>query len=1248
MAILLLAGSVRSLAAGTYVYPLKRSANGRYLVDQNGRPFRIQGDSAQSMIANLTYAEANAYLTDRQARGFNAVNVDLLAHRFAIYAPANRNLDPPFTTPGDFSTPNEAYFAFADSIIDLAASKGMLVSFVPMYLGYGGGGEGWWEELNESANTQSVCFNYGKYVGNRYRNRKNILWVIGGDYSPPAGSEGEKRLHKVLEGVKAAGATQLWAGDWNAPTLSTDQVAFAAAMNTNAVYTYGIGGMTGTTYHEARRGFARAPTIPAYLKETGYEAEGWIPGTPADIRKYQYWAVLSGCTAGLFYGHRDVWEFATDTWWSGFGFGHQRWQDSLDSTGAHDMQRMGLFLDALPWYDLVPSGLSGMKTLVTDGGGFYGNLDYVTAAATADGRVLVAYVPPTGTGSRDITVDMSALARPATARWFNPASGAYLPIASALPNAGTRVFTTPGDNGTGQNDWVLVLDNNLMALVQFGATGYSVSEAASSATITVKRSGPLSETVTVHYEASDGSARAGSDYGATTGDLVFGPGVVLRTFAVPIVRDTLVEGNQTVILSLSDPTGNAALGLPNTAVLTIVDNDVAGKVQFSSPAYVVNEAGPFATITVWRTAGTASGVTARYETSGGTAVQGLDYTAASGILTFAAGQTTQTFSIPIHHDGSAVNPNATVGLLLSEPGGGGTLGAYSTAVLNILENNPVVQFAAANYSVPEYFPRAAITVKRFGPPAGTVTVEYKTSDGTAVAGTSYTAAAGTLTFGPGIMARTFYVSIKNDTTHDASETVILSLSNPSTNAALGYLQTAVLSIGDNDPAGAIAFTTAGYGVGETAGSATVTVKRTGGSASGVTVRYQTSDGTAQAGVNYVAANGTLSFGPGVVVRSFPITILDTGVPAGDQTVKLTLTDPTGGATLGPLANALLTIRSDDPLLQFSAASYAVGESGPSAFITVRRSGPMAGTVTVDYETSDGTAYAPTDYTSVAGTLTFAPNVIVQTFKVPVSNSALVETNETVNLTLSNPGGGAALGARDNAVLTIRTDDPRVAFRAAKYVVAEAARGATITVGRSLPVTKTVTVDYATSDGTAKDGQNYTGVSGTLTFLPGIVTRTFVVPIVNDSADEVSETVNLALSQPTNANLGTPSEAVLSIADNDVAGKVQFSAAAYSVSEKGGTATVTVTRTMGAAGDVTVPYETANGTASAGTNYTGTSGVLTFDQGEAAKTFTVDVFDDGVVTGNKTVLLKLGAPGGGAALGIRASAVLWIVDGGPPP
>jgi hypothetical protein len=228
-------------------------------------------------------------------------------------------------------------------------------------------------------------------------------------------------------------------------------------MEMNAVYTYGRSN-DGLTYLEARAGYDRTPPLPAYLKETGYEAEGWIPGDPASIRKYQYWAVLGGATAGLIYGHRDVWEFATDGWYSGFNFGHQRWQLALDSPGAQDVVRMGRLLDSLPWYDLVPSGLAGMKTLVVEGGGALGGPDYVTAAATRGGTALVAYLPPGGTAPRSITVDMTALSGPVRARWFNPTTGAFEDIAPSLPNEGTRRFITGGNNGTGNNDWVLVLD----------------------------------------------------------------------------------------------------------------------------------------------------------------------------------------------------------------------------------------------------------------------------------------------------------------------------------------------------------------------------------------------------------------------------------------------------------------------------------------------------------------------------------------------------------------------------------------------------------------------------------------------------------------------------------------------------------------------------------------------------------------------------------------------------------------------
>jgi hypothetical protein len=444
----------------TYTFPLKVSENHRYLVDQRGKPFRIQGDSAQSLIANLTYAEADAYLADRCSKGFNTVNINLLERKFAINAPKNRRGDVPFTDRDNFAAPNEAYFDFADSVIDLAASKGMLVTLAVMYLGYGGGDEGWWSTLTNAINTQDVCYKFGFYVGGRYKTRANILWVIGGDFTPPPGSEGEKRLHRFMEGIKAAGASQLWAGDWNAPCLSTDVRAFASDMDVNAVYTYGMSGHDGLTYAESRTAYSYAPARPAYLKETGYEDEGLLPGDSSSVRKYEYWAVLGGATAGIFFGHRDIWDFATSGWSSGLAPGHSPWQGALNSPGNLDMMRLGKLLDSVAWYKLVPSGTAGSKTLITAGGGTYGKQDYVTAAAAADGKLLLAYLPP-GASPAGVAINMGSLTGPVRGRWFDPSSGIFSDIAGgSFPNAGNHTFVIPGNNAVGARDWVLVLDVN--------------------------------------------------------------------------------------------------------------------------------------------------------------------------------------------------------------------------------------------------------------------------------------------------------------------------------------------------------------------------------------------------------------------------------------------------------------------------------------------------------------------------------------------------------------------------------------------------------------------------------------------------------------------------------------------------------------------------------------------------------------------------------------------------------------------
>jgi hypothetical protein len=396
-------------------------------------------------------------------------------------------------------------------------------------------------------------------------------------------------------------------------------------------------------------------------------------------------------------------------------------------------------------------------------------------------------------------------------------------------------------------------------------------------------------------------------------------------------------------------------------------------------------------------------------------------------------------------------------------------------------------------------------------------------------------------------------------------------------------------------------------------------------------------------VNYTPASGTLSFGPGVATRTFEVPILDDGAPTSDLTLELGLSNATGGSGLGALPEALLTIQSAEPLVGFSLGGYTVKERMGQAVIGVRRFGPTGDPVTVEYRVTDGTATAPGDYTPTTGTLSFGPGVVMRTFGVSIVDDGETEGDETVALELQNPTG-AGLGARSTATLTIATADPALRYSLEAYKVTEAAPKATILVRRIPPLPQETTVEYATSDGTATAGSDYTPAAGTLSFPPGAVAKSFSVPILNDAEDEDPETVVLTLSAPSsNAVLGSPSQAQLTIASNDAAGKLQFAVANASVGESGPYALVSVTRTGGNAGNVTVDYATADETALAYQDYVPASGTLSFGSGEMSKTILVTVLDDGVVDGNKRLSLTLTNPQGGGVLGTLATTTLWIVE-----
>ncbi len=466
-----------------------------------------------------------------------------------------------------------------------------------------------------------------------------------------------------------------------------------------------------------------------------------------------------------------------------------------------------------------------------------------------------------------------------------------------------------------------------------------------------------------------------------------------------------------------------------------------------------------------------------------------------------------------------------------------------------------------------------------------------------------------------------------------------------------YFKAAVINLGTVDtllPGGepSLQFSAANFSVSESGGTATITVTRTGSTAEAVTVDYATSTGTATAGTDYTATNGTLTFNGGESAKTFAVTIANDSQDETDETINLTLSNPTGGAVLGAQKTAVLTVIDDDNggALQFSAATYSVNETGGSVTITVVRSGGVAGNVTIDYATGNGSAAAGSDYTANSGTLTFNAGDISKTFSILIADDDLAEGNETVNLSLSNPTGGASLGAISAAVLTIVDNEMAINFSNANVSVAETSKTATVTVSRSGPTTSAVTVDYATSDGTATAGLDYRGVSGTLIFAAGQASRTFAIPIINDTLDENSETVIVTLSNPTGgAQVGTQNTAVLTITDNDTGGILQFSAGTYNSSETKTSATITVKRSGGSASGVSVDYATSNGTAISGIDYTATAGTLTFASGQSSRTFTVPIINDTLDDGSRTVLLTLSNPAGGAILGTLSSATLTISD-----
>ena len=435
-----------AVTAGAAPIPsVKRSSNRRYLIDPNNLPFLIAGDSPQSLMVNISTTDADMYFANRQSHGFNAVWINLLCTTYTAGNADGSTYDAilPFTgyLPGgandlahyDLTTPNEAYFERVDQMLNLANKYGLVVFLDPIETG------GWTTTmLNNGAKN---CRAYGEYLGERYESFTNIVWMSGNDDFMWPNAIQDIAVSSVALGIKQKDGSHIHTLELSSPGGSLDDPRWASIVKLSGSYTYN------PTYAQVLKDYQRKKFEPVFLVEANYEFES-LSGpvtTAAVLRQQEYWANLSGAT-GQLYGNHATWTFESG------------WQSLLDTPGAIEMAYVGQLFGPRAWYKLIPDT---DHVVVTAGYGTFSSSDivaandYLTAARTPDGTLVIAYMPTV----RQITIDMTKLSAPATARWYDPSNGTYTPIdGSPLSNTGTVDLTPPGNNSDGDGGWVLVLE----------------------------------------------------------------------------------------------------------------------------------------------------------------------------------------------------------------------------------------------------------------------------------------------------------------------------------------------------------------------------------------------------------------------------------------------------------------------------------------------------------------------------------------------------------------------------------------------------------------------------------------------------------------------------------------------------------------------------------------------------------------------------------------------------------------------
>ncbi|PKO13526.1 MAG: hypothetical protein CVU39_18560 [Chloroflexi bacterium HGW-Chloroflexi-10] len=736
--------------------------------------------------------------------------------------------------------------------------------------------------------------------------------------------------------------------------------------------------------------------------------------------------------------------------------------------------------------------------------------------------------------------------------------------------------------------------------------------------------------------AVTGSASNGTDYTSIVSSITFLASETTKTIPLAVIEDALVEGNETAILTISNPqpadgldSGLFSISVAATsATVTISDDDTAiASIARDSNAAEPDSDGQFS-VSVDKASQAA--VTLTYEVDGSsTATDGSDYTTLSGEVIIPAGEFSGTIILDVKDDTIAENDERiTLNLTGVSSSRVSLHTTNNTAELTITSDDTDPTISIDDVTVTEGntgTTTASFTVTLSHLSEKGVTVEYSTANETAIAGSDYTAGSGTLTFSNTQLTQTVSVLVAGDLLVEDTESFNLNLTNPAN--ATFLKQTGTGSITNDDNASVSIANTQNAAEPATNGQFTLTLSNPVQVDTSITYAVT---GNATPGADYSALTGSVIIPAGQTSQTISVAVINDAIAEFSETVQLTLTASSGIVTLDATPEnrvAILNITDDetDPTISINDVSVTEADSGTTtASFTATLSHLSEKGVTVQYRTTNGTAIAPDDFTAATGTLSFSGTELTKNIAVLVAGDELVEENESYNVVLENPTH-AALNKGVGAGTILENDSAIVRVETTINAAEEDLAAGQFTLTLTQMVDSALTVTYSV-DGSATADSDYTALSGTVTIPANTLTTTIAVTPLEDDLIEGTETVSVTLLTVDNSrvSINTAPEnqtASVDIVDNDSA-VVSVGASPSTTAEGSATpATFTLTLDKQSQSAVTVSY-LISGTATQIADYTSLSGSVTIPALTSSVNIDLSAIDDLIVEGDETVILTL--------------------------